>query len=434
MPGKINGRPSGSLKGYRNNKMWIDKISFITLLLYAASTSLSIVATNVLLGVVVVLAILYSIRARRFRLSAEGIPMLLLLLWRGLSIIGKPQYWYKFGGKFWDHMPYYFIPNLKVKKIKTIVYVFLITATVTAVMGIAQFFLSFKYPLISMQLISAGELYGFNFRNRLHSSGYYSFIAVLCLVFFFFLNEKDRKAKIMLAACSLVNIVAVILSNARTYYVALGIVIIAVLIKKSFKTLVFGGLAIAAVVTMMCVLHPGVKSRFTSIFDTQKNVSNMERLWMWNTSLKIIKENPVFGIGYKNWQIDVEKYFQNEKDKNPLMWILMRQRKEGYDEQNVLKAMKAHPHNSYLSAAVEGGIVGLGLFLLFWAGNMVQAFRRAARIEKGSVMFALNLGVGFALMMFLIGAFFEYNLITARLLLPLTFLMGLSYIKTENSI
>lgn len=405
-----------------------EKATFLFLLLYGISTSVSISATNFLLGFLFILFLVNRVRKKNFFYTREGVSMLLLFFWRAISVFFYPIYSFKLGGKFWDHLPYYFIPNLLVRKVKIVIFATLFVATLISLMGVLQIFFGLNYPFLPKQLLSSnGEFIGLNFGFRMHSGGYYSIIAVVSLTFFCFL-KANWKTKIFLLLCSVINILAVLLTQARTYYFALGLIIFLVFLKKNLRWFILGSSLLILTTIGLFQNRPDLKNRLVSIIDTKTNISNLVRLWMWKTSLRIIKEHPLIGIGFENWQEEVVKYFEKDKGKYPLNWIIANSR----DEKYYLQAIQCHPHNSYLNVAVEDGIIGLVLFLFFWVGNTVQAFRRAKELPVGSSMYTLNLAVGFSLLMLMLGSFFEYNLSTARLLLPITFLMGLSYLPEDS--
>ena len=406
-------------------------IVFVLLIIYGISTTLSIAVTNIVLGLLLMVALIKFISGKKFFYSLEGLPLLFLFFWRAARTFFNPSNWFKYGGKFWDHLPYFIIPQFKLKRIKIIIYITLAVASLTALLGVLQFFGGFNYPFLKMQFVRDHMFFGLNFRNRLHTGGYYSIITIVTFVFFCYSNES-RKMKIVLLAVSLLNFVAVLLSLTRTYYVATSLAIFIILLRKKLKWLILGAGLISILFFAPLRISYELKERVASIFTTKQNSSNMERLWMWKTALIIIKKHPIIGVGYGNWSNEVETYFEKDKGQEPLLWIITRYRKVGVDEQMILSVFKGHPHNAYLNVAVEGGLVGLALFLIFWAGNSIAAFSRARLAEKGTVLYALNIAVGYSIIMLLIGAFFENNLTTARLLLPITFLMGLSYMKFEK--
>ena len=80
---------------------------------------------------------------------------------------------------------------------------------------------------------------------------------------------------------------------------------------------------------------------------------------IWNSSAKIIRDNPAFGIGPGNFQkeyLDYQKYFPPY-----LEWAV------------------PQPHNLYLAFWLQSGIFGLIGFLLlvyFWLGNLFKKIRQ----------------------------------------------------------
>lgn len=414
-----------------DKKIYTDTV-FVLLIIYGISTTLSIAATNVILGLLFILFLINFISKKKFFYSLEGLPLLYLFFWRAMRVSFNPSNWFKYGGKFWAHLPYFIISQFKVKKIKIIIYVTLAVASLTALLGIIQFFGGFNYPFLKLQIIRDDMFLGLNFRNRLHSGGYYSIITIISFVFFCYSNE-NKKTKIVLLIFSLLNFVAVLLTHTRTYYIAVLLtILLIVLLKKNWKWFIYGTVLVSILFFAPLKISHVLRNRVASIFDTKQNISNMMRLWMWKTALNVIKEQPIIGVGYRNWQYEVEKYFEKEKGQEPLLWIITRLRKSGVDEESILSTLKGHPHNAYLNVAVEEGLIGLTLFLLFWVGNSIAAFLRARLVKNENVLYTLNIAVGYSIIMLLFGAFFENNLTTARLLLPITFLMGLSYMKFEQ--
>jgi len=325
--------------------------------------------------------------------------MIFPFFWRSISTFFYPIHSFKLGGKFWDHLPYYLIPNLAIRKGKILIYATLFTATLISFMGILQAFFRFEYPFLPSQLLNKeGEFVGLNFGFRMHSGGYYGIITVFCLVFFCFFKE-NWKLRIFLFFCFILNILAVFLAQARTYYLALGLVLPLIFLRKGNWWLIFGTYLLIVSIAGLLDYRPELEKRFLSMVTVEKDMSAQSRLWMWKTSLKMIKKRPLAGIGFENWQEEVVKYWEKEKGEYPLAWTIAQLEKEGIEEKYILRPLQSHPHNSYLNVAVEDGLIGLTLFLLFWVGNLVQAFRRAKKSPKGSLRYTLNLGVGFSLIM-----------------------------------
>ncbi len=121
------------------------------------------------------------------------------------------------------------------------------------------------------------------------------------------------------------------------------------------------------------------KARFETMGDDQTSVS---RTTYWKNGLDIIRDHPVHGIGFSNWQA----YYT---------------RQYGFG---------ALPHNIFIEAASEMGYVGLGAFLVMIGGTFVLNWRtrRIARDlgDRGVFMFEMAHGFDGALIGFLVSGFF----------------------------
>lgn len=116
-----------------------------------------------------------------------------------------------------------------------------------------------------------------------------------------------------------------------------------------------------------------------------------ERLLMWRNSVRLIGEHPVLGAGLTDWRIDQAQYGVG-----------------GTAFLNTGMVRFEHPHNEYLLIASEEGIVGLILFLAFFAA-LFAGIRR--KLNSGNVTDTERawLETGFiAMAAFLIISFFGY--------------------------
>jgi O-antigen ligase len=97
-----------------------------------------------------------------------------------------------------------------------------------------------------------------------------------------------------------------------------------------------------------------------------------------------------------------------------------------------------HAHNLYLTVAAETGIVGLFMFMVFWAYLLMAIWRCTSSSPGGSFGNALALGTFFGLVNFLIGGLFEDNLGKWMNISLISFLSGLVFslhaAKTERPV
>lgn len=127
-----------------------------------------------------------------------------------------------------------------------------------------------------------------------------------------------------------------------------------------------------------------------------ENVSSLTgRLPLWEELLRSINERPLFGHGYLAFW---------EKEKIDYLSAL-------------LKWEIPHGHNMYLDVLLDGGMVGLTLFLLIFAVSLFVTFRRVIVQDDREVAIVFGLLVfalvhGFAESLFKLPTFLSFMLLT----------------------
>jgi tetratricopeptide (TPR) repeat protein len=118
-----------------------------------------------------------------------------------------------------------------------------------------------------------------------------------------------------------------------------------------------------------------------STFDKQ-NFNLNTRLLHWRTTIEMIKESPVFGLGIGSYKMNYLDYQARVLDKNP------------YYIEYSGKAGEAH--NEYLQMWAEVGVVGLGIFLSFifiFYYQFWKYFQQEKKIQKVIVAWGFILGI-----------------------------------------
>lgn len=179
--------------------------------------------------------------------------------------------------------------------------------------------------------------------NTFDNLGLYCiFLALSVIVFSFFSNRsKIPYIKIVSNCIILLVVISVIIFHSRTAL----ILIIAYLILEHLWTKYSNlkcGIGIIAITSVILLLTFFIK-----------NDSTQGRFFIYKTSISIIKDNPVLGIGYCNFPSVFPVYqaamFQNGKMSE----------KEIYLADNTMVAL-----NEYIHTTVEFGVFGLSLLLL----------------------------------------------------------------------
>jgi len=129
-------------------------------------------------------------------------------------------------------------------------------------------------------------------------------------------------------------------------------------------------------------------TRAKSIFDPQQP-SNKIRLTLWDNSITMFSENPLFGVGPGNWKINAAKF-------GPVGTARLAENR-----------FYQRPHNDYLWILSESGIIALASYLLIILFVFVYAFRAIFTFnDKKKAM--LTILLLFALTAYLVDAIFSF--------------------------
>lgn len=116
-----------------------------------------------------------------------------------------------------------------------------------------------------------------------------------------------------------------------------------------------------------------------------------ERIYTWITTIDMIRDYPLTGIGKKNYSGMIDPY---------------RERRYGDFE----FSSDAHAHNNILHVTVDGGIFTGLCFLCLWWVIFREMYRTCRRVpEEDNVLKWLALGLFGAIVAFFVQGFFEHN-------------------------
>ncbi len=119
--------------------------------------------------------------------------------------------------------------------------------------------------------------------------------------------------------------------------------------------------------TLSNIQYPISNIQF-SILNSQFSTDSLdERVLLWKKTLRMIRENPVLGVGPGQWKIVLPRYGRLER------W---RDTDEGPGE-----VWFQRPHNDYLWVLAETGVPGLLCYLLFFLTLIVYTLRIVFRCE-----------------------------------------------------
>ena len=233
-----------------------------------------------------------------------------------------------------------------------------------------------NYPTISELASTMGN------KNLLSSIQY-----LMLPILIYILTISNRALKILSYLSILLILITFFQTQTRAISVAIVIFIITFLLinKRSLKVkhiiLLFSSLVFAIIIGYSVLHYFNGLERFKVEFNgILTDVSNQARYKLYDSSLKLITEHPIFGVGPGNWKIDIWEY--------------------GLYEGSLGRSFAQRPHNDFLWVFSEGGFAaGIAYILLFLILLRDSYYLHTNRKEKGdifySLLFSCFLGFGF---------------------------------------
>ena len=225
--------------------------------------------------------------------------------------------------------------------------------------------------LVSLYLIrewvANAPVYGFSYRPGWVAGDPNMFSASALVVLPLMLHPEvmARRAwqRIAILGCLAVTLISFLLAASRGGFLGLFCMFLVQCRRWSHR---FIAIAVCVVIIVCCLLAPSSPlDRLLKPSASDIESSNI-RLQLWSVSGKIFKDHPVFGIGLFNFSKYMHRYLPPNVE---LDFVV--------------------PHNTFMEAAVELGIVGLAVFLaLFGFSAIGLAGLRTAAASIGDIYYA----------------------------------------------
>jgi O-antigen ligase len=261
--------------------------------------------------------------------------------------------------------------------------------------------------LIALFGLSQSITYGAGFRIP-GTSNYMTFANQLMLVDILVLaqllfNGKNRRV-LCYAPAFLLLTTALLMTQTRNAWLGLmGGLFVVLGLRKQPLILVLPLLAGAA----LLFAPAAVKERLRSTIDL-RDATAQERLYMWTSGLKIIRDHPWTGVG-PGGVLQVYPAYRDPHDPRGA-------------------ARLSHLHNNPLQVTAERGLIGLACWLSIWIayGRRVWRIHRSVGSYHGTGR-ALVIGSLASVVGFHIAGLFEHNFGDAEVITLLYFLMALPF-------
>lgn len=233
--------------------------------------------------------------------------------------------------RFLSYCTLYFIILYEINSLelsKKLLQIYLLISVIVGIIGIVDFFSGIgimqKNGIVS-ELRVASTLEN---SNNLGAFFVFAIFPMLTLIF----KQRTKIWKIIYSIGFIICFLNIIFSGSRNAWLGFIVGILILTISYSIKFIsIFGILGFIAFIV------PQVGNRIRQIFDQSQNES---RIRLWKIAVLMIKDKPILGVGSGNYRTMYNTY----QAKVPEM---------GYGAYD-----KFHPHNLYLKAQSELGILG----------------------------------------------------------------------------
>ena len=412
---------------FKINQNIYNKIGELGVYIYTLSLFISKSGVNIGLGFLALAFLLYLWDKRKIRLTTEEkyiLVILVLLPIFSLFSAGGTHSFQRALEKSYRYLPIFSIPLFITSErvIKIILSLFSLSIFISFINGIFFYkklkwnfnarLISFSsHPLDEAHILAMGSL------------------LLLALIIYNIKFKKYKELPIYLLAFILALIALVMTQGRGAWLGFLGGLFVVVFLLMKNKKLFIVGVILVGVLGVGAVTSKGLENnRYIKRFESIQNLedtSNKIRLFMWESSIDMFKNNLPFGVGRDN----AGKYALEYMEK-----------KNKYDEMKH-KWAKAHLkeiagsgnlHSMYFTTLAEEGIlafpfIGMFLFILY------RQFRYCIARER-DLNFYLVVGTMGMLVAFLVGGFTEnvWREIWKSNVLVFSLGLYLSRVKSEN--
>jgi O-antigen ligase len=315
--------------------------------------------------------------------------------------------------RYWIFLGYFGVAHACRDKDSAIsaIKILVLSSGVVAIYSIAQHFYGDAVPRYLVPKVKLWQETGEYF----HSVGLFdhhltygnSLILILCAGLGLVAMLGPRLKTVPYAIALALTTVALVFSYARSAWVGFmaGTLVFAYQLGK--KVLIAAAVLLGIVGTIAVAASPTVQERFETALSAR---SNLERIAIWSTTVEMIRDHPVFGIGRGNYRRLAPEY------------------RIGY---NIHWTAKSHAHNSYLQVAVESGLIAFVAFAGWLAALFVWASRKR-NLWAGRSDGRLMAGLIAAHTAFAVSSVFQHNLGDAEVAMTWFFLIAATFAVADN--
>jgi putative inorganic carbon (HCO3(-)) transporter len=387
-----------------------DRILLLVAISAAALVHVSIAASQILLGVGILLVLIFY---RKWEFPRIWLPLAALFFWTILADTLSTDPWLG-RAQIRKFFVFLFIPLIysvfirQFSKVFYLVAAWTAAATASGIWAVAQYVIKFRHA--SYQSYVGERITGFESHWMTFGALQLSVLSLLLAQWFF----SDRKMPLWAYASVAIISAAILLNGTRSIWLASAPAVL-YLVWLWRPRMIF---AVPVVATAAFLLAPSnTRQRLLSVVHPQADIdSNRHREVTRRTGIEMIKAHPWFGLGPEEIGRNFDSYVPAD---------IQRPLPIGY---------YGHLHNIYIQYAAERGIPGL-LCVLWLIGLVIwDAIRGIIRLRgrRSQELFVLH-GTVAVVIGILVGGIFEYNLGDSEVLMMFNCVVALSYAAGKSA-
>lgn len=239
------------------------------------------------------------------------------------------------------------------------------------------------------------------FSHHLTLGGYLMLVFLLAAVLAFHARRAGVRRIIDICAPIVLGL-SLVFSYARSAWLgaAAGVLAFGLLRGGKFILLLMAGVVVLAL--LIYAIEPTTWDRLTEM-NLSKDRPESTRIRLWQTSIRMIKDSPVWGVGLGGWGVLFHEY-----------------KVEGvYDA-------TCHPHNDFLNVAVNAGLIGLLAYVSIWIIFLYSTIKSMAINKDNRFARSVQMGAVAAMVAFLFAGLLQCYYTDAEVNMLLLFILGLT--------
>lgn len=365
---------------------------------------------NSLIGIAIVCWITKKVVKKDIRIKPAGlnIPLFLFFVISCVSIFNsiEPSTSLKGLIKVLKYLGIYFVmvENIgDIKTVKRIISALILGAVVVCIDGLIQYVIGSDILRSNPLIINVGLKRMTAAYRHCNDFGVY-LVSIVGVIWSLALYEFKKRMKFMvLLAAFLVTLCTVLTFSRGAALAFYGLMLLMGIIKKDKLVL---AILVISLIAMPFLIPSGVKEWSKETHSFLEFFCNLDRIAFYKSSIQMIKDHPVIGVGINTFSKAYYKYKVTDVD--------------------IITADTCYAHNNYLQMAGEIGLVGLGIFLWILIALFLEL--KKIYINKEQLSFVKNAALGLACgaLAFLLNGLTESSFYFSKIVVVFWFMAGLA--------